>query len=69
MDLEVCVVTAITRKVAFVMALFTELINVREALWTLSTLTRNHEPDEATLVAGDLNIRITFELILSKTDQ
>ena len=69
MDLEVCVVTAITRKVAFVMALFTELINVREALWTLSTLTRNHVQYEATLVAGDLNIRIPFKLIFLETDQ
>ena len=40
MELEEYVVTAITSEVAFVMALFTELINVREALWTLSTLTR-----------------------------
>jgi hypothetical protein len=69
MELEVYVVTAITSKVAFVMALFTELINVREALWTLSSLTRNQVPDEATLVAGDLNIQITFELIFLETDQ
>jgi len=40
LNLEEWVVTAITGKVAFVMARFTELINVREALWTLSTLTR-----------------------------